>query len=124
MQMMGMLLNNTLYYFNVWTKYMCAFNFFIGSSLMINIFLIICSYLFGFCNYHRLVIYSNIINVGIAIYDSINQLPINNLELLMLYYIVSTICILIALYLKFKTKCYERCNEIVSQRIKECCGQN
>lgn len=124
MQMMGMLHNNTLYYFDIMGNYIHIFNFLLGNSFIISVLLFICSLLFGYCNWHRLIITCNIINISISNYDIVFGISVNNLELLMLYYIVSTICILIALYLKFKTKCYEKCNEIVSQRIKECCGQD
>ena len=124
MQMMGILFVNMLYYFNIFVKIANIFNYIFGNSLSVTILLYVISYLFGYCSWHRAIMLCNLINITITTYDRIIGIPISNFEILILYFSLFIIFMLFALYLKFKTKCYEKCNEIVSKRIKECCGQD
>lgn len=70
-QMAGMLLNNILYYFNVYDKLSYTFDFIIGNSIVTTILLYICSNVFHFCIWHRIIITGNLINLIIANIDSI-----------------------------------------------------
>lgn len=107
-EMAGMLINNTLYYKDEYFGSAIA-EWLFGDAIIHNILLFVSSYLFGFCIWHRLIITSNIINITIATYDRINKIPIEDLELLLLYYIISSIFILISTYthIKRKDKNYE-----------------
>ena len=110
MQMVGMLLSNVLYYFDVIGRYVYIMDYISGNSLTCSILLYICSHTFGFCKWHRLIITANLINVSICTTDAIYRLPLSNVKLLSSYFIVSAIFIVIALYNKFVCK-NEKCNK-------------
>lgn len=110
MQMVGMLVSNVLYYFDVIGRYVYVMDYISGNSLTCTILLYICSYTFGFCKWHRLMITANLINISIATSDAIYRLPLSNLKLLSSYFIVSAIFITIILYNKFIRK-NEKCNK-------------
>lgn len=100
-QMVGMLFNNLLFYFNIFNEFCYIIDFVIGNSLITTFLLFVCSYMFGFCNWHRLLITSNFVNITIASVDSVYTIPINNLELIMLYVIVYLIFLFIIIYKRF-----------------------
>lgn len=106
MQMVGMLINNTLYYFDINTNTYYITNFITGNSIVTTILLYICSYLFHYCNWYRLIITSNMINMFIGIIDVLFTIPISNFQLLVLYYTISVLFIFIIIIKKFK--CNER----------------
>lgn len=94
--MAGMLLNNIFYYIEVDRRISYILDFTIGNSI-INTFLIyICSYVFNFCVWHRLIITANIVNLIIANIDVIVGLPVSDIKLLIIYHIVAAIFIIIA----------------------------
>lgn len=95
MQMVGMLLNNTLYYFDINTTISITFDFIIGNSFVNTFLIIVCSYMFNFCKWHRTIIIANFINLLIAMFDAIIGIPISNAYLLSLYYIIASISIII-----------------------------
>ena len=107
--MVGILLNDTLCYFNKCYSICRLLDYLIGNSIILTILLYICSYLFKFCNWHRLIVTSNLIAITIVIIDNLFYIPISNLKLLLLYYIVYLIFLIIILIYKFK------CNEKVSK---------
>ena len=106
MQMVGMLINNTLYYFNINTNTYYITNFITGNSIVTTILLYICSYLFHYCNWYRLIITANLINLIIGIIDILFTIPITDFQLLVLYYTISVLFIFIIIIKKFK--CNER----------------
>lgn len=108
-QMVGIILSNTFCCFNLFTKLIAVFNFLIGNSTIITILFMVCSYLFKFCNWHRLIVTSNFIIILIILIDKLIRIPIKDVELLLLYYIVYMITIFIIIIIKFK------CNEKVSK---------
>ena len=114
MQMMGLLINNTLYYFNIVGKHIYVLDFILGNSIITTLLLYVCSITFKFCNWHRLIITANFINIVIANIDVLYRIPISNLELLVSYYLVSIVFIIIALYNKFIYK-NEKCNKNISK---------
>lgn len=120
-QLMGIFVANTLFCFNIcnWLAYIIRF--LLGNSLIVTIFLLLASYLFGFCKWHRIIIYSNLINISIELIDKIFHIPISNLEILVLYSTISILFIFVALYYKFKCKNHETSIENISQRIERCC---
>lgn len=94
--MAGMLINNIFYYIEVDRRISYILDFTIGNSI-INTFLIyICSYVFNFCVWHRLIITANIVNLIIANIDVIVGLPVSDTKLLIIYHIVAAIFITIA----------------------------
>ena len=93
--MAGMLLNNTLYYFDI-DYFTYITDFAIGNSIITTFLLYVCSYVFNFCIWHRLIITANFINICIAIVDTIILLPISDVQLLIIYYTISVIFISIS----------------------------
>lgn len=104
-QMVGVLLNNTLFYYDILVEFVRLNNYMIGNSVITTILLYVCSYVFKFCNWYRLIVISNFINITIAAVDLIFHIPISNLELLVLYYTIYIIFLIIILVLRFKNKC-------------------
>lgn len=77
--MAGMLLNNIAFYFNISNEISYTFDFIIGNSIITTFLIYICSYIFHFCIWHRLIITANFINLCIANYDAIIGIPISNI---------------------------------------------
>ena len=93
-----MLVNNTIYYFNISNTFSYGLDFLLSDSF-ITIFLIyICSYVFEFCEWHRIINTANFINIGIAHIDFVFYIPIEDLILLVIYYVISSIFIIYAAY--------------------------
>ena len=103
-QLAGMLLNNTLYYFDINRNLTYLFDFTIGNSIITTILMYICSYTFQFCIWHRLIITANFINVLIATIDCVVGIPVKDIELLTIYYAVSCIFILLITMLHINKK--------------------
>ena len=103
-QMAGILFNNTMYYFDLFLEHSRFIDFIIGNSYITSILFYICSYMFGFCKWHKLVITANFINLNIGLVDVLIHIPISNLELLLSYYIIDIIFLFIILINKIKCK--------------------
>lgn len=95
-QMAGMLINNTLYYFDICRPLCYTLDFILGNSLITTILLLAISYVFKFCEWHRIIIISNITNITIANIDAVIGINITDLELIIMYYVISCIFIIIA----------------------------
>lgn len=95
-QMAGMLINNTLYCFDIVRPLCYTLDFILGNSLITTILLLIISYVFKFCEWHRIIIISNIINITIANIDAIIGINIEDIELLSMYYVISSIFVIFA----------------------------
>ena len=106
-QLAGMLLNNTLYCFDVIKLCSYITDFVLGNSVITTFLLFVCSYLFNFCKWHRLIITANFINLMIANYDALFGIPISNLQLLCSYYIVAAIFMIISVYNHIKQNKHE-----------------
>lgn len=77
---------------------------YIGSvSLIPFIFLYISSYVFKFCEYHRMFLHYIVINNSVNIYDYYIGIPITDRALLITHLIIAEICLIIILYLYVKT---------------------
>lgn len=95
-QLVGMLINNTLYTFDILLPITYLLDFLIGGSLVYIILGYICSITFGFCNWHRIIIAANLANSIIANIAIHANLPVTDIELLSSYYVVAGIFILLA----------------------------
>lgn len=104
-EMTGIIINNTLYYFDFVTI-SGIIDYLLGDALIHNVLLFISSIIFGFCNWHRLIIISNVINLSIASFDKIYNINITNIELLYLYYFISSVFIILAAYVHIKYNKY------------------
>ena len=108
--MVGMIVNNLLYYFDLVYALPYLLDFILGNSVTTSLLLYICSYTFGFCNWHRLMITSNLVNILIASIDKMYRIPVSDMELLLIYPSVYLIFITIAIYNKFvynNEKCHK-----------------
>ena len=96
--------NNTFYYFDMFLEYCRILDVLLGNSFITTFVLYVCSNLFGFCKWHRLLITANFINICITGVDILFHIPISDLELLSLYMIIDIIFLFIILIHKFKCK--------------------
>lgn len=103
-QLMGMILNNTMYYFGINNSISYTFDFIIGNSLLTTFLMYVGSYIFLFCTWHRIIITACLVNLIIANIDSIIHISISDLQLLCSYYIVGNIFIIIAIINHIKKK--------------------
>ena len=93
-------LNTVLSYFDIdlviWS--------YIGSvSLLPLIFLYMSSYVFKFCEYHRMFLHYVVITNVLNVYDYYVGIPISDRELLVLHMIITGISLFIILYLYVKS---------------------
>lgn len=95
-QLVGMLINNTLCKYNINNIITELCDILIGNSIANIAMLYICSYTFGFCKWHRYIIMANLVNVIIATIDKVFVIPITDMELLCSYYVIAGIFIIIA----------------------------
>lgn len=70
-----------------------------GVSIFTMIFLYLSSYVFKFCEYHRMFLHYVVVTWVINIIDYYIEIPINDLEYLCLQMIVAGISLFIILYL-------------------------
>lgn len=104
LQMFSMIFNNTLYLLSDNFKYIKLLDFVIGNSLVSTILLYVCSITFNYCNWHRLLITANFINLLIAALDYIINFNITNLSLILIYITIDFIFIILCIIYKFKCK--------------------
>lgn len=96
MQMVGILLSNTLYYFDVYlTAYIS--DIICGNSVLFIILQFMLSKVFLFCKWHRIIIAGNTICVGMAAIDMTLHTPVEDIEMLNIYYLIILITIIAAI---------------------------
>ena len=100
-QMAGIIVNNIVYSLTN-SLYPEILDFTIGNSLVTTLLLYICSNLFGFCKWHRLIITANLINIIIATTDFIIPLDKTNFQLILFYFTIDIIFIMLIIINKFK----------------------
>ena len=83
-QLIGMLINNSLYTYDINIEFDYIGDFLLGNSIVNISMLYVCSFTFGFCNWHRHIITANLINIIIATIDKVFHIPVTDIELLML----------------------------------------
>lgn len=93
-------LNTVLSYFDIdlviWS--------YIGSvSLLPLIFLYMSSYVFRFCEYHRMFLHYVVITNALNVYDYYVGIPISDRELIVLHMIITGMSLFIILYLYVKS---------------------
>ena len=106
--MIGMLFNNILYCFSDIYIISYLLDFIIGNSITTTFLLYVCSYVFGFCKWHRFIITANIINLLIANLDAYYRIPISDIQLLIVYHFVAALFICISTYIHIKNNHDER----------------
>ena len=93
------LLDTILSYFYIDTP---LFSILGGVSVFPLIFLYTSSYVFKFCEYHRMFLHYIVVNDILSWIDYSYKLPIDNFEYLILHIIIAGIFLFIILYLKMK----------------------
>ena len=105
------LLDTILSYFYIDTS---IFSLLGGISIFPLIFLYVSSYVFKFCEYHRMFLHYIVVNDILSWIDYSYGLPFDNLEYLVLHMSIAGIFLFIILYLKQKhgisiETCYSSC---------------
>ena len=72
-------------------------------SILMILFLYISSYVFRFCEYHRMFLHYIVVNTAINTYDLYVKIPLSDLQMLTLYMSISGIFLFIILYLYVKS---------------------
>ena len=94
------LLNSILSYFNI---DLYILSYIGGISIFTMIFLYLSSYVFKFCEYHRMFLHYVVVTWIINTIDYYIGIPINDLEYLCLQMIIAGISLFIILLLYYKT---------------------
>ena len=94
------LLNSILSYFNI---DLYILSYIGGISIFTMIFLYLSSYVFKFCEYHRMFLHYVVVTWIINTIDYYIGIPINDLEYLCLQMIIAGISLFIILFLYYKT---------------------
>lgn len=94
------LLNSILSYFDIDLPIL---SYIVGNSFLTIIYFYITSYVFKFCEYHRMFMHYTTITWIINIIDLYIGIPIEDLPYLLLQIIVAGICLFIILYLYVKS---------------------
>lgn len=75
-----------------------------GYSILTIVLLYLASYVFKFCEYHRMFIHYIVVNWALNIYDAYIGIPLNDRGLLITYLTVTGIFLFIILYLYAKSR--------------------
>ena len=94
------LLNSILSYFNI---DLYILSYIGGISIFTMVFLYLSSYVFKFCEYHRMFLHYVVVTWIINTIDYYIGIPINDLEYLCLQMIIAGISLFIILLLYYKT---------------------
>ena len=100
----GILITNTLAYYNVSNICIDIFNFNFGTSVAGIILMYACSYAFNFCIWHKLVITYNACVIILVFIIRYCIIDISYSLLLLLYYILAGIILLLIIYFYVKNK--------------------
>lgn len=79
------------------------FSYIAGMSFIPLLFMYISSYVFKFCEYHRLPLYYIAVNNVMSIVDYHYGIPLDNLELFCLHMIIAGIALFLILFLYVKS---------------------
>lgn len=99
-QMIVFFVNNILLYNDIF-DYNFIVNYTFGNSFTYTFLFIIISYTFGFCVWHRLIIYGNFTNLLFGFGYNLFNLDFDDLTLLLIYDNISLLFIILAIYSKF-----------------------
>lgn len=94
------LLNTVLSYFDI---DVILLSYLGNCSILMIVYLYISSYVFRFCEYHRMFLHYIVVITGLNTYDYYVGIPVSDLCLLMIYQIVTGMCLFIILYLYVKS---------------------
>lgn len=94
------LLNSVLSYFDI---DLVVLSYLSSCSILMVFYLYIASYLFRFCEYHRMFLHYIVVNTAINIYDVYIGIPLSDSEMLTLYMSITGVSLFIILYLYVKS---------------------
>lgn len=92
-------INTVLSYFDIDLE---VFSYIGSCSIITIVYLYISSYVFRFCEYHRMFLHYVCIIWLINIYDYYIGIPVDDISMLMIYQIITGVCLFIILYLYAK----------------------
>ena len=94
------LLNTVLSYYNIDLEFLS----YVGScSILMVVYLYISSYVFKFCEYHRMFLHYIVLNTAINTYDMYIGVPLSDRGIFTLYLSITGIFLFIILYLYVKS---------------------
>ena len=93
-------INTVLSYFDIDLE---VFSYIGSCSIITIVYLYISSYVFRFCEYHRMFLHYVCIIWIINIYDYYIGIPVDDISMLMIYQIITGICLFTILYLYAKS---------------------
>lgn len=94
------LLNSIFSYFDIDLQFLSYLS---SCSLCMIVYSYISSYVFRFCEYHRMFLHYIVVNTAINIYDLYIGIGLNDLELLTMYMSITGITLFMILYLYVKS---------------------
>ena len=108
---MGILLTNTLAVFEIALEYLYILNIIFGNSISYIVFMYAASYVFKFCNWHRITITYNLIALIFnVIINYLETSQYENVILLFIHYLIAIVFTGITYYSYKRCKCYESNN--------------
>ena len=105
-QMIGFMINSFFYITGDYYELSYQLDFIIGNSLLQTVLLMLASYVFNFCVWHRIIIMANFVVIIISNIDAAIGIPVSDMTVLLIYYTIYCIAIILATYthVKFKVK--------------------
>ena len=94
------LLNSIFSYYDIDLGFLSYLS---GCSILMMIYLYVASYVFRFCEYHRMFLHYMVVNTIINIVDLYIGIPLTDLEMLTLYLSITGITLFIILYMYVKS---------------------
>ena len=90
------LLNTLLSYFNIDAAFLSILG---GMSVLPWLFILLATYVFRFCNYHRMFLYYILVSDCISLYDFYVGIPIEDIDTILLQVIIAGIFLFLILYM-------------------------
>lgn len=96
----------------IFGMYMPYLSYIGGTSYLVLIFILLTSYIFNFCSYHRVPIYYIITNNSLTLYDYYIGIPISNAGILDINLVLVGATIILMTILYYKEKIHNKTNEV------------
>lgn len=90
------LLNTLLSYFNIDAAFLSILG---GMSVLPWLFILLATYVFRFCNYHRMFLYYILVSDCISLYDFYVGIPIEDIDTILLQVVIAGIFLFLILYM-------------------------
>lgn len=93
------LLNTLFSYFDIESEYLSYI-----AAILVIAFLYIASYVFHFCEYHRMFLHYFVVNLILNTWDYYWGIPVSDKNLFLLYLIIAGVSLFLTLYLYLKSR--------------------